>query len=331
MVLFLSVITNDAFGSGPGCSPCDSYDFDGYTGGWRCMGCIADCGTCYSCDTSNPNNPSCKKKFDSRTQSSCCDCRSICNGNDCKSCVSDGSGTCQSSCDPNKCQTCDGNGGCPVCGGDANKACCNGSCCDLKKCETCVDGSCKVCGGDPNSYCCGDGHCCPNGQTCCGSKGCCDPATQKCCNGSCCDKVWIKKTIPAIVQSCPPCVGNSGCAGHNIIMAIDYYECSNVGVGSGEHCQCNFHTQPIGYVYACINNFDVSKMLKCLAKGAWCAAICAVTIEDNPSECANCLAENSEGCCDGTCHLCDFIESCDPDTEEDMVPIVGDVFTGFGC
>ena len=165
MALLLNVIANDARGSGPGCSPCDSYDFDGYTGGWRCMGCIADCGTCYSCDTSNPNNPSCKKKFDSRTQSSCCDCRSICNGNDCKSCAFDGSGTCQSNCDPNKCQTCDGNGTCPVCGGDPNKACCNGTCYD-KKTQQCCDDISPHYPCDINSTCC-YGHCCGPNQWCC--------------------------------------------------------------------------------------------------------------------------------------------------------------------
>jgi hypothetical protein len=47
--------------------------------------------------------------------------------------------------------------------------------------------------------------------------------------------------------------------------------------------------------------------------------------------CANCLAGASVDCCDGPCELCDFIESCDPDTEEDMIPVKADVFTGFGC
>jgi hypothetical protein len=185
---------------------------------------------------------------------------------------------------------------------DKGKECCNGTGCDSANCESCVDGSCQVCGGDTN---------------------------KKCCNGSCCDKVWIKKTIPAINESCPSCVGNHGCAENHCKIASSYDECSNVGIGSGEHCQCHSQEQPIGYIYHCINNFDVSKLLWCALRGGWCAAVCIETMD--PAECANCLAEASESCCDGPCELCDFIESCDPDTEEGMIPVVADVFTDFGC
>lgn len=66
----------------------------------------------------------------------------------------------------------------------------NWGCCWTIECETCVDGFCKVCGGDPNKACC-------NGQ--CydiRTKQCCHDATndyicdincKSCCNGSCCD------------------------------------------------------------------------------------------------------------------------------------------------
>jgi hypothetical protein len=87
---------------------------------------------------------------------------------------------------------CGGSGG----GGDLNKGCCKGSCCDPANCETCVDGECKVCGGDPTRICC-------NGS-------CCDQATQCCDNGVCVDKCepdgapcsW---TAPPIQSSCPGC------------------------------------------------------------------------------------------------------------------------------
>jgi hypothetical protein len=191
------------------------------------------------------------------------------------------------------------------------QSCCSNS--STGKCSNiCNYNECKNCEGN------GSGNCISS----------CNP-NQKCCNGACCDKVWIKKTIPAINQNCPSCVGNAGCAGNNCKIASSYDECSNVGVGSGEHCQCNSQEQTIGYIYHCVNNFDVSKLLWCALKGTWCAAVCIETM--SPSMCANCLAGASVDCCDGPCELCDFIESCDPDTAEDMEPVKANVFTGFGC
>ncbi|MHB9069208.1 MAG: hypothetical protein ACYC54_02450 [Sedimentisphaerales bacterium] len=66
---------------------------------------------------------------------SCCD-SSCCSSAECKSCTG---GSCVSDCDPADCESCVG-GSCEVCGGDPDKFCCNGSCCDNGKC--CTSGSC---------------------------------------------------------------------------------------------------------------------------------------------------------------------------------------------
>ena len=157
MALLLTTIVYDACGFGPTCGPCAEYVFDGYTGGWRCAGCVIDCGPCYTCNTST-TPPSCKVKYDELTQE-CCDCRSICNWNDCKSCVGDGSGNCLPYCNPAQCQTCDGHGNCPVCGGREHEECCNGECYDTRTQQCCWDtGNGYIC--DINKVCC-DGECLP--------------------------------------------------------------------------------------------------------------------------------------------------------------------------
>jgi hypothetical protein len=285
----------------------------------------ANCGGCPPCYYQAGQYPNC---YCAPVCGSCCPSCGPCEACDicrCVSLVPPGYQCCKGG-GGNYCgnwETCCGNWCCPQGYGECCQGtvwgdyCCQdgGSCCPYA-----LGGCCE-----PNKTCCGD-HCCPQGHPCCGST-CCDP-NQKCCDGSCCDKVWIKKTIPAINQNCPSCVGNTGCYGRPI-QTESHDECSNVGVGSGEHCQCNFQTQTIGYVYHCINNFDVSKLLWCALRGGWCAAVCGETM--SPSACANCLAGASQDCCGGPCELCDFIESCDPDTEDDMIPVVADVFTGFGC
>ena len=157
MALLLNVIANDALGSGPTCGPCDTYDFDGYTGGWRCGGCIVDCGRCYTCNTST-NPPSCKDK---------------CKSKDCKWC-NDCSVGCISRCDPNQCETCDGNGGCPVCDGNENQFCCNGTCYDRRTQKCCWNDATQsgyICDIDCKSCC--------NGS-CCNYRNC-----EICKNGSC--------------------------------------------------------------------------------------------------------------------------------------------------
>jgi hypothetical protein len=83
--------------------------------------------------------PGCDLGWNCGSAQKCCDgdCRSNCgeccgkycgcNSANCETCVD---GQCVSKCDPAKCETCDGHGNCIVCGGDTNKTCCNGSCCD---------------------------------------------------------------------------------------------------------------------------------------------------------------------------------------------------------
>jgi hypothetical protein len=70
--------------------------------------------------------------------------------------------------------------------------------------------------------------------------------------------------------------------------------------------------QTIGYVYHCINNFDVSKLLWCALRGGWCAAVCIETM--SPSSCANCLSGASVDCCDGPCELEENTAACTGET-----------------
>jgi len=107
-----------------------------------------------------------------------------------------------------------------------------------------------------------------------------------------------------------------------------YEKCLNVGVGQGEHCQCNETLQVVGYTYACNENWDVDKLLWCALRGVWCVEVCIFTM--SPSSCANCLAGASNDCCDGPCEVCDFVEECYPN-DEALTELQDLVFTGFGC
>ncbi|MBW8000992.1 MAG: hypothetical protein FVQ80_03100 [Planctomycetes bacterium] len=116
-----------------------------------------------------------------------------------------------------------------------------------------------------------------------------------------------------------------GCVG-SAAVTPSYETCLNVGVGSGEHVICNETLQPVGYLYSCTEDWDVTKLLWCAAQGAWCVVECSISGFD-PATCANCLAGVSD-CCSGSCAICDFIESCDP---SDPIELETYVFTGFGC
>ena len=156
----------------------------------------------------------------------------------------------------------------------------------------------------------------------------CDPVTQVCCDGSCCDKVWTKETHTAINESCPSVADckEEGCDGVEVTVRPSYDSCLNVGVGTGEHCECNETLQVVGYDYTCEENWDWSRMTWCLAQGVWCVAECFLFMD--PAGCANCLA-GIEDCCDSSpCSFCDFLESCDPSYPEE---IKKNKFTDFGC
>jgi len=185
---------------------------------------------------------------------------------------------------------------------DKNKQCCDGDCCDPDKCESCVDGECKVCGGDPNYFCC---------------------------DGSCCDKVWTKETINSDTEPCSDCeysLGEPMCDGTTTEMG-SYEKCLNVGVGQGEHCQCNQEWQVVGYKYPCQINWDVSKLVWCAAQCVCCAVECALSGFD-PATCGNCLA--GVDCCGGPCGICDFVETCEKNPfiqfEQEKY-----VFSSFDC
>lgn len=103
--------------------------------------------------------------------------------------------TCASCCDTALCETCVG-GECKVCGGDPNKTCCYGNCCNKKSCEECNDitHSCEVCGGRPGE------DCCPN------NVGCFKPPSG-------CDRCGTSTSVtptPNEQNGCSYCGGNAG-------------------------------------------------------------------------------------------------------------------------
>ena len=197
MALLLTTIVYDAFGSGPTCaSPCAIYSFDYCTGSWGCQGCD-------SCSHCNTSTATCV--YDCRPI--CMDCNSIANPSGCGGIIT---GCTSNLCSPEKCETCDGHGLCKVCGGDPNKACCNGTCYNTTT-QSCCNGEIydkstqKCCPGlfgteficDINSNCC-DYLCCdPKECKTCGSpspsscKVCDDNPNQKCCSGVCKEKCKI--------------------------------------------------------------------------------------------------------------------------------------------
>ena len=157
MALLPDMLVNNAFGSGPTCPPCAELVFDGH--GWRCGGCVIDCGSCYTCNTSTIP-PSCADK---------------CNGLDCKYC--DGCTTgCISRCSPKYCETCDGAGSCLVCDGNENRFCCNGECYD-RRTQGCCGGTIitfatqKCCEDTEPPYVCGKDQACCDGGCVSGCKG----------------------------------------------------------------------------------------------------------------------------------------------------------------
>jgi hypothetical protein len=131
---------------------------------------------CPSCYTCTPTGCECQAQCGcgGRTCSGCCVCSgcSCVPGSSCpacKSCVG-----CSCECTSECCEDSD-------CGPPGCWNCVSCGCeyqCDPDKCETCVDGSCQVCGGDPNKFCC-DGSCCdPVTQVCCDGS-CCDKVWTK--------------------------------------------------------------------------------------------------------------------------------------------------------
>jgi len=183
--LLLSPFVDDAVGGGPGptCSPCEYWGWDGFV--FRCKGCEADCPGCSWCDSSIPR------------------CKSICLPSECKTC--------------NICVNC------KVCGNDPNRFCCNGLCCDPRRCEDCnaTTHRCQPCGGVTGAHCCDNGpaghehYCCDKGKTCCNGN-CCDPCQCQDCNlttGAC-----KSKCKP---ENCETCDGS----GHCIVCNGDPKKC----------------------------------------------------------------------------------------------------------
>ena len=156
MVLFITILVNDAFGVGgggghPPCPICYSWGYDDVLDEWGCY--IWTCGNQQCC------NGTC---FDPST-------KGCCNGvtYDLSS----------QACCGGAIQT---KGGCMGCVND-NWV----SLCDSSQCQTCVDGNCKSCNeADPNKDCC-NGECYdPATQGCCNGE-IYDPNTEKCCcNGT---------------------------------------------------------------------------------------------------------------------------------------------------
>ena len=357
LLLLLSAFQNFAIACPPICPPC--YAWNGSrcvnmcdTGQYCCDGTCCNNGTtccsghccdpdsCMTCQnkncksTCNPSIEYCCEGTCIPYEQWCCDgtpCDTECCGDECCSssekCCSDTDndyccGQDETCCDGSCCNSatelcCDG-----TCCDSATEYCCDGTCCQLDEeccdgtccdpdiCEECVGGQCPVCGGRPGEVCC-------NGT-------CCD-TDQVCCEGTCCDKVWTKETIDSDIEPCSDC-DNDSCYGTS--TEIESYEkCLNVGVGSGEHCECTNTWQPVGYRYNCMINWDVTKMLWCAAQGAWCVVECAISGFD-PATCANCLA--GIDCCGGPCERCDFVEECEKDPFA-YIEVEKLVFSSFGC
>jgi len=119
-----------------------------------------------------------------------------------------------------------------------------------------------------------------------------------------------------------------GCDGVEVTVRPSYDSCLNVGVGTGEHCECNETLQVVGYDYTCEEDWDWTRLLSCAAQCVCCAFECLVAPVD-PAACANCIAGLEMDCCDSNpCHICDFLESCDPSYPEEIKKYK---FTDFGC
>ena len=271
--------------------------------------CDPECGDCEEC-----------------VDEECVDCPDNCCGGSCCSddCCGDSCG-CDNECCNDVC-----------CGAGDN--CCAGSCCANECCNDVCCGTGESCCDDLTCYdpstdkCCSDGlgNTCPVDKTCC--EGDCCTSTQKCCDGSCCDKVWTKETVNAINESCPSAADcyepGVGCDGIRVTVSQSYDSCLNVGVGEGEHCECNEEIQVVGYKYTCQEDWDWSMMSSCAFEAALCFLQCVGLFAD-PASCSDCLGMLELDCCGGSpCHICDFLESCDPTNAQEVRE---QVFTSFGC
>jgi hypothetical protein len=117
------------------------------------------------------------------------------------------------------------------------------------------------------------------------------------------------------------------CDGIRVTDQPSYDSCLNVGVGPGEHCECNEEEQRVGWQYSCLEDWDWSLMLECGAECVCCAITCLGSAAD-PASCSDCLMNLQLDCCGGeTCHMCDFLESCDPTNPQE---IRENVFINFG-
>jgi hypothetical protein len=272
MVLLFCTFANDTLGVGPSCSPCDSYEYDWCTGTARCMGCIADCSACYSCDTSIPGEPWCKPKYD-MAKCEYCDTGDICSscvgakdwcvasGQTCCKAQPPGEGQCYN---PTTHECCGGQphqkGNCMECKNgewvykcNPGQGCCNGECYDRatqKCCDDTLWGSEYLCGN--NETCC-KGQCCPEGQACCNTSftggTCYNTTTQKCCPGvsggfdsiAAMCVAWGSETLCSSEKntSCPACVGISGsCSGSKAKYYTDeiIWNCSGGCPGPPPDC-----------------------------------------------------------------------------------------------
>jgi len=174
--LFLLLFTVPAFSHCEPCPPC-------YTGAhlFNCIGCTYHgCPTCNSADCMYCNYL-CQCQSWLAEGWTCCGNGSYCHSEQGYTCCPD-AGHC---CGPGA--TCRGDHCCPT-----EWESCGSGCCDPNNCEECDGGQCKVCGGDPNKTCCG-GNCCQYGcceeelqdELWCISRGCgCNPVV----GGSCSDK-----------------------------------------------------------------------------------------------------------------------------------------------
>ncbi len=210
---------------------------------------------------------------------------------------------------------------------------CQGGC--YNPCNNCVSCSC-VWDCTPTQFCCND-TCCNAGQNCCGGSCCsntccngiCCSAGQACCNGSCCDKVWTKETIDSYIEPCSSCDNDATPICDGTTKELGSYDtCLNVGVGQGEHCECTMALLPVGYIYNCKINWDVTKLLWCAAQGIECAIECAGSGFDAYT-CAQCLV-GIDDCGTGFMEFCDFVEECEKNPFTGLEWKEG-VFSSFGC
>ncbi len=256
MVLFITILVNDAFGVGgggghPPCPVCYSWGYDDVLDEWGCY--IWTCGNQQCCNGTcfDPSTTGCCNGVTYDLSSQACCGGAIQTKGGCMGCVND-----------NWVYTCGA-------------------------CQTCVDGNCKSCNeADPNKDCCNGACYDPATQGCCNGE-IYDKSTQQCCydtpdgSGYICDNIIINGTCCA-GTCCPPdqccdrpAVGPPGCT----------QRCTNSG-------QCDYGTLPENPGFSCGNEDPKSGGL--CAKGV-AGAVCAYNsfIATNcDAQCASC----SPGC-----------------------------------